>query len=149
MPSEPNSEILYESRPVMFRNKPFVFIFYLLTSPILIGLIGLGVWYFACLANRLTITKYQITREIGLLSKERTEVSLGSVRSVNVKQSLMNRVFDTGQVSISTIGDTPEIVISGLPHPNEIRTIVKKHRSSQRGLNGLNVDRNDDAGEVI
>ena len=129
MSSEKNSaEVLYVSHPVMFRDKPFRFVFYLITMPILIGLIGFGVWYLACLANRLTITKHQMTRETGILSKERTEVSLESIRSVNVKQSLMNRIFDTGQVSVSTIGDTPEIVLSGLPRPNEIRAIVNDSR---------------------
>lgn len=118
-------EPLYECRPVMFRSKPFVFIFYLLTMPVLIGIIGMAVWYLASLANKLTVTPTLITLERGLLSKERTEVSLASVRSVNVKQTLMNRVFDTGQVSISTIGDTPEIVMSGLPDPNRIRELVK------------------------
>lgn len=122
---------LYECRPVMFRSKPFVFIFYLITMPILIGIIGMAVWYLASLANKLTVTPTLVTLERGLLSKERTEVSLDSVRSVNVKQTLMNRVFDTGQVSISTIGDTPEIVLSGLPSPNEIRDLVKRKKANQ------------------
>ncbi|UTS82748.1 PH domain-containing protein [Phaeobacter piscinae] len=131
MSAEKNaSEVLYVSRPVMFRDKPFRFAFYLITTPILIGIIGFGVWYLACLANRLTVTKHQMTREVGILSKERTEVALESIRSVNVKQSLMNRIFDTGQVSISTIGDNPEIVLSGLPRPNEIRTIVNDSRDN-------------------
>lgn len=98
--------------------------------PILIGIIGMAVWYLASLANKLTVTSTLVTLERGLLSKERTEVSLDSVRSVNVKQTLMNRVFDTGQVAISTIGDTPEIVMSGLPNPNKIRDLVKQKKAN-------------------
>lgn len=129
-PQEESTATLYECRPVMFRSKPFVFVFYLATMPILIGIIGMTVWYLGSLANKLTVTPTLITLERGLLSKERTEVSLDSVRSVNIRQTLMNRIFDTGQVSISTIGDTPEIVMSGLPNPNMIRELVKKKKAN-------------------
>jgi uncharacterized membrane protein YdbT with pleckstrin-like domain len=67
----------------------------------------------------------EILFEKGLLSKERSEVSISSIRTVRVKQSLVNRMLGVGTVEIYTAGDLPEFVARGLRNPNRVRELIK------------------------
>ena len=121
---------LYSASPVMFKNNPIWFL-------ICVGLIffaGLGIllliiWYLRNKASKLTITESEILYEKGLLSKERSEITIKSVRTTKVSQSFFQRMFGVGAVEIYTAGDTPEIVSTGLPNPNKIREIIKAQQS--------------------
>ena len=115
----------YAEHPSMFRNKPFGFILTLLLIPVVVGLIILLVWYLKCRSTKLEINGDEIILEQGLLSKDRTELNTSSIRTVKISQSLMNRMFGVGTLSIFTAGDTPEIQVSGMPRPEVFRELVK------------------------
>jgi uncharacterized membrane protein YdbT with pleckstrin-like domain len=145
-----NSDLLYSANPKMPRNRPVVFIFNIILN--IIGLVsafmmeqqtiqmmGLVVWvgtiiffliwYIHTKSTKLSITHNDILLEIGLLSKERREVSIEKVRTVNIKQTFLNRILGVGEISIFTAGDLPEIVVPGLPDPNKVREIIKKKQN--------------------
>ena len=115
----------YAEHPSMFRNKPFGFILSLLLIPVVIGVIILVVWYLKCRSTKLEINGDEIILEQGLLSKDRTELNTSSIRTVKITQSLMNRLFGVGTLSIFTAGDTPEIQVDGMPRPEVFRELVK------------------------
>lgn len=115
----------YAEHPSMFRNKPFGFILSLLLIPVVIGVIILVVWYLKCRSTKLEINGDEIILEQGLLSKDRTELNTSSIRTVKISQSLMNRLFGVGTLSIFTAGDTPEIQVDGMPRPEVFRELVK------------------------
>lgn len=116
---------LYSAHPAMFKNNPLGFILAIILIPAFgVGLLILLWWYLKTKAAKLTITDREILFEQGLLSKERSEVSVSSVRTVRIKQSFFNRIFGVGAVEIFTAGDSPEIVIAGLPEPNKIRELI-------------------------
>lgn len=115
----------YAEHPSMFRNKPFGFIVSLLLIPVVIGVIILVVWYLKCRSTKLEINGDEIILEQGLLSKDRTELNTSSIRTVKISQSLMNRLFGVGTLSIFTAGDTPEIQVDGMPRPEVFRELVK------------------------
>lgn len=115
----------YSEHPAMFKNSPFSFMVALLLIPAFgLGLLILLWWYLQVKAAKLTIDDKEIVYEKGLLSKERSEVMISSVRSIKVKQSFFNRIFGVGSIEIYTAGDSPEIVIAGLPDPNKIRELI-------------------------
>lgn len=116
---------LYEGHPVMFRNNPLLFLLALILVPVGIGLVILLVWYLQNRSSRLVITDSEVLYEKGLLSKERSEISMSSIRTVRVSQSFLNRLLGTGKVELYTAGDSPEIVASGMPDPNSIREFIK------------------------
>lgn len=117
----------YKAHPKMFRNYPIYFIFFIFLIPLYgLGLLLLLIWYLKCLATTLVVTDSELMWEQGLLSKQRTELNLNKIRTVSVKQSLQQRMFGTGNIEIYTAGDSPEIVLTGLPRPMELRTIIKK-----------------------
>ncbi|MBS98093.1 MAG: hypothetical protein CMI01_05400 [Oceanospirillaceae bacterium] len=121
---------LYSENPVMFKNNPLGFILSILLIPAFgIGIIILLYWYLQTKASKLSVTEHDILYEKGLLSKERSEIGITSVRTVTVKQSFFNRIFGVGSVEIFTAGDDPEINVKGLPDPNRVRELIKARQN--------------------
>ena len=117
---------LYSEHPVMFKNNPLGFIVCLILIPVGgLGLLILLTWHLKNKASKLSVNDNEILFEKGLLSKERSEVNLASVRTTKVKQSFFNRIFGVGTIEIYTAGDSPEIIASGMPDPNKIREFIK------------------------
>jgi uncharacterized membrane protein YdbT with pleckstrin-like domain len=122
--------VIYEAHPAMFRAHPFWFIF----SVLLIAALGLGIlillyWYIKTRATALTITQNEIMYEKGILSKDRTSVSLRHVRAVRVTQRFINRILGVGTVEISTAGDEPEFEVRDMPDPHQIREAISRAQS--------------------
>lgn len=132
----------YEERPRMFAAKPITFLahcmliaigmglmvtgmWYIGAPALFVGLMSLGMWFLATLANRLTITSKSVRLERGIISKSYTEVRVSDIRTVEVQQGLLNRIMDTGRLLITTMGDRPEITVSGLPRPAEIEQLLR------------------------
>ena len=121
---------LYSEHPVMFKNNPLGFIICLILIPAGgLGLLILLTWHLKNKASKLTVNDNEILFEKGLLSKERSEVNLASVRTTKVKQSFFNRIFGVGSIEIFTAGDSPEIVAIGMPDPNKIRELIKANQN--------------------
>jgi uncharacterized membrane protein YdbT with pleckstrin-like domain len=51
-------------------------------------------------------------------------MKLSSIRSVRIKQSLFQRLFGTGDISIFTAGDAPELIADGMPDPARVRELT-------------------------
>ena len=123
---------LYSEHPVMFKNNPLGFILCLILIPVGgIGLLILLTWHLKNKASKLSVNNNEILLEKGLLSKERSEVNLTSVRTTKVKQSFFNRIFGVGTIEIYTAGDSPEIIASGMPDPNKIRELIKANQNGE------------------
>ena len=67
--------------------------------------------------------------EKGILSKDRTSVSLRHVRAVRVTQRFINRILGVGTVEISTAGDEPEFEVKDMPDPHQIREAISRAQS--------------------
>ena len=124
--------VIYEAHPAMFRAHPFWFIL----SVLLIAAFGLGIlillyWYIKTRATALTITEHEIMYEKGILSKDRTSVSLKHVRAVRVTQRFINRILGVGTVEISTAGDEPEFEVKDMPDPHQIREAISRAQSTR------------------
>ena len=128
--------VIYEAHPAMFRAHPFWFILsVLLIAAFGIGIVILVYWYILTRATALTVTDSAILYERGILSKDRTSVSLRHVRSVNVMQSFVNRIFGVGTIQISTAGDEPEFTIADMPDPHVIREAIAKAQEMREDRN--------------
>ena len=122
-----SKDVLYSNNPSMFKNAPVLFIVYVgLIAAFGIGIILLLIWYLQTKSTNLTITNKDILLEKGLLSKDRSEVSIKSIRTVKVKQSFFNRILGVGAIELYTAGDLPEIEVKGMPDPNKVRDIIKE-----------------------
>ncbi|GGO86077.1 hypothetical protein GCM10011348_36080 [Marinobacterium nitratireducens] len=116
----------YSEHPAMFKNNPLGFLLSILLIPVGIGIIILLIWYLKCKSTLLEVTDRELVVERGLLSKDRTELSLSGVRTVNVYQSFFNRIFGVGKIAIFTAGDDAEVEVAGLPDPHRLRELIKQ-----------------------
>ena len=112
----------------MFRNNPLGFILAVLLVPVAVGILILLYWYLKCKSTLLEFEGGDIIVERGLLSKSRTELTVERIRSVNVYQSFFNRIFGVGKIAIYTAGDEPEVEVTGLPRPHDLRDMIKNHQ---------------------
>jgi len=123
-------ETKYSEHPSMFRNNPLGFILAILLIPVAVGILILLWWFLQCKSTKLEFAGNDLVLEKGLLSKERMELDVRRIRSVNVYQSFFNRIFGVGKISIYTAGDSPEIEVAGLPDPHELRTLIKAQQGA-------------------
>lgn len=84
------------------------------------------VWWIGSLSDRLEIHPNEVIWTHGLLSRTYTEINMGSIRTVRVHQSLLQRILGAGDLVILTAGDIPELSVRGLPRPREIRDHIKQ-----------------------
>ena len=144
-----NNDLLFSENPKMAMNRPFIFTLIIILniagivaairldqqSVQIIGLvvwlgtvIWLLIWYLKIKSKKLSVTNRDMLYEEGLLRKNRKELALDKVRTVEVDQDFVDRIFGVGLVKVFTAGDQPEIVVEGLPDPNRIRELVKQNQ---------------------
>lgn len=114
----------------MFRSNPFGFILAVLLIPVGVGIIILLAWYLICLSTKLELEGNDLVLTKGLLSKDRVELDISSIRTVRVYQSFLNRIFNVGSISVFTAGDKPEIEVAGLPDPHDLRELINTRQGS-------------------
>lgn len=134
-----NGKVVYEAHPAMFRAHPFWFIGCVILIPALgIGILLLLYWYIHTRQTALTVTENELLYEKGILSKDRTSVSLKHIRAVHVTQGFLNRILGVGTIQVSTAGDQPEFTVADMPDPGEIREAIS--RAQDAGDGGLRQD---------
>ena len=119
------SEVLYEEHPSLIRSHPLGTVIAILLIPVGIGILILLYWYLTMKADRLTIREDEVAWTHGLLSKQYVEINMSSIRTTNVKQTLLQRMLNAGKVEIYTAGDVPELSVNGMPNPDRIRELIK------------------------
>ncbi|QDU59502.1 Bacterial membrane flanked domain protein [Planctomycetes bacterium Pan216] len=154
-PDSPRAEhILWEGQPSVIRTQPIRTMAKCVM--LLVGVILLSVWTFGggawvflfgslliffgavmllrsvihAMGTRLTITNKRSTLRRGLLSKFTTEVRHKDVLNLQVRQTIFERLLDTGTIEISSAGQGDiEIQVTGLVDPDRIARIVRSHQN--------------------
>jgi uncharacterized membrane protein YdbT with pleckstrin-like domain len=117
-------DLLLDARPSWWNFVVYLLFFWLII-PLLIVL-----WKRAYL--RLLVYPDRIILEKGVLSRNLTEVFISDIRTVNITQTFLQRIFNVGNVSIASSGTTGyEEVAKGLPNPLKIRELIVELRSKQ------------------
>lgn len=122
--------IIYRDHPAMFRNRPLLF----LAACALVPLWGLGLailvpWWISCLGTSLVVTERRVTLRRGILSKATSDLLLSDIRNVQVRQGVLQRVFDVGDIGLSSAGQAGiEIEVAGIPHPRRVAALIDGHR---------------------
>ncbi len=79
---------------------------------------------------RLSISNRRTVRHEGIIRRHSTEVLHDHVRSVDIKQKLLQRVTGVGYIGIDSAGqDGIEIEVEDMPRPYEIKKIIDQYRS--------------------
>jgi uncharacterized membrane protein YdbT with pleckstrin-like domain len=89
------------------------------------------VWWVRC-STLLVVKHDEVTLERGIFSKKYTEVGMPQVRSIEVHQTLTQRLFGVGDLMIASSGTSGyEIVVSGISNPREIRETIQRFQRKE------------------
>jgi len=69
---------------------------------------------------KLTMTADKLRFETGVASKSTRLIQLAKVQDVRVVQTLWQRMFGVGDISIETAGENSRLVVSNLDQPREL-----------------------------
>ena len=73
------------------------------------------------------ITNYRIDFERGLLAKTIDTMELWHVEDLHFHQSLMNRIFNVGNITVLSKDETmPQLELKGIPNPRPISEMLKQ-----------------------
>jgi uncharacterized membrane protein YdbT with pleckstrin-like domain len=93
-----------------------------LIVPLIIALIKRNSLVLRVYADRLNL-------EEGWLSKRIVDIYIADIRTIEVKQSLWQRMINIGLLQVDTAGSTgEELVIDGIPHPIAVRNRIQELR---------------------
>jgi len=86
------------------------------------------------LTRRYKLTTQRLFAERGLISRTIDELELIRVDDVSVKQGLIQRMFNVGDVRvISTDASDAELILRGISNPVEVKEHIREHTRRLRG----------------
>ena len=78
---------------------------------------------------KLRISNKRTIRRDGIIRRHTSEVLHDHVRNVEIKQSVIQRIFDVGYLGISSSGqDGIEIEILDIPEPYKVKALIDEYR---------------------
>jgi membrane protein YdbS with pleckstrin-like domain len=118
-----SDELLEEIRPSWWRYFWHLFFFWLLIPPIIAWIQRSSVV--------LRVYPARVTLKRGLLSRCERELFMKDIRSIDIDQSLLGRMANIGDLTISTAAtvDASERIL-GVPHPHRVRDLIIARRQS-------------------
>ncbi len=113
---------ILEARPA-WRNYWLNFLFFwLLFLPVLAAIINRY-------SLKIRIYPDRVVLEKGLLSKDIVEVFISDIRAINVKQSIMQRILQIGDLYIASAGTSGyEEKAYGIEHPQRVKELILNQR---------------------
>ena len=87
-----------------------------------IGLGALGMVAFKRFTWKYTIDGNRVSRHYGIISRNQQSVRIRDLRSVELNQSLMQRLFNVGNIAFYSAGSaSAEVIFKGVLDPARLR----------------------------
>lgn len=85
--------------------------------------------------TKATISGDKLRYEVGALGKSTRNISLPKVQDARVDQSVTQRVFNVGDLSIETAGETSRLTIRNIDQPQHVadQILAASHEASGKG----------------
>jgi hypothetical protein len=116
--------IVLETRPCWRSYWPAL-VFGFLTAIFLIGLFIILWVALDRYGKKYTVTEKRVSAHRGILSRNVDEVNIAHIRSMNVRQQILARLMNYGDILIGTAGtDGVEVVIKGVARPLEVKGVI-------------------------
>ncbi|MCH7760287.1 PH domain-containing protein [candidate division TA06 bacterium] len=123
-----DEKLLLEARPSWW-NFFWHLVFFWLIIPLIVAF-----WKRAALVLR--VYGDRVVLEKGVLSKNVKDIFITDIRTIDTKQSLLQRIFKIGDVMIATAGTSGyEDVAHGLPDPRGIKELIIGQRIKSKRTN--------------
>jgi uncharacterized membrane protein YdbT with pleckstrin-like domain len=86
-------------------------------------------------STKVTISGDKLRYELGLLGKTTRTIQLSKIQDVRVDQSLMQRIFGVGSISIETAGEASRLTVRDIDLPQAIADEIMAR--AQHGPDGV------------
>lgn len=116
MSAKPNNRV--------YRTSKTIFIGDVVLMPVIIGFFTFFPHLLQYFSQSIKVTNDSIELKKGIINIEKVEVPHSKVNSVYVKQGIFGRLFDFGDVTVSTGNDTAGIVYKHIEAPNDLKDSV-------------------------
>lgn len=94
------------------------------------GALPLLVWKLRTMHSYVRITNKRIIDSDGFFRKTTSEILHRDIRNVRVEQSLLERITNSGTLSIYTSSDeVPEVHMAHVPRPDKVREVIDTYRN--------------------
>lgn len=94
------------------------------------GAVPMLVWKLRTMHSWVRITNKRIIDSDGFFRKTTSEILHRDIRNVRIEQSLLERVTNTGTLSIYTSSDeVPEVHMEHVPKPDKVREAIDAYRN--------------------
>ncbi len=148
-----SEEMIFEGHPSLGRTRPFgvlLCVLLIILGPVILFagpkayvpwgsylglfLLGLGAltlfsWWVKTRSLTLTVTNRHTTMTEGLISRNTTQIMHAHIRGIRVQQSLTDRIFNVGRLSISSSAQSAtEIDFPGLAAPNDVKEMIEHNQ---------------------
>jgi uncharacterized membrane protein YdbT with pleckstrin-like domain len=97
---------------------------------IVVVLVIVILWKRACLTLRVHSDRVIIER--GILAKSFKELFITDIRTIDINQSIFQRLMGTGDMIITTPGTQPKDVLKGFPDPSETKDTIIHLRQKKK-----------------
>ncbi|HET7846663.1 MAG TPA: PH domain-containing protein [Acidimicrobiia bacterium] len=77
------------------------------------------------------ITNERVIHRTGLISKKGTEIPLEVINDVAFKQSMIERIFGSGDLLIESAGTHGQSAYTDIPHPERIQKLIYEAREAR------------------
>lgn len=86
-------------------------------------------WLATTMWMKVRITNKRTIRQEGIIRRHTTEVLHDHVRSVDIRQNVLQRIFNVGFIGIDSAGqDGIEIQIHDIPSPHQVKEVIDRYR---------------------
>jgi uncharacterized membrane protein YdbT with pleckstrin-like domain len=85
-------------------------------------------------AAKVSITGDKLRYETGFFSKSTRTIQLSKIQDVRVDQSLSQRIFGVGNISIETAGESSRLTVFHIDHPQHVADTILHAGEQQAGV---------------
>ena len=91
-------------------------------------------WLLRTRFESLAITSQRTIWSRGIFDRETSEVQHDDIRNIQIKQTLVDRIFGVGRIAISSAGqDDMEIDVRGVPNASRVAETVRTYQARMDG----------------
>ncbi len=121
-----NEDLILEVRPSWW-NFVWHLLFFWLLIPLIVALVRRASLVFSVYQDRVVLEK-------GFLNKDYKVIFISDIRTIDVRQTIWQRLINIGDVFIASSGTSGyEDIATGLPDPRGIENLILSLRQGQPG----------------
>lgn len=128
-----DEKVIYTGNISVWSLAPLIILGFLFLAAWGFGLIFFVIAYIRYKTTELAFTNKRVIAKVGIISRHTVELTISKVESIQVKQSVLGRIFNFGTLIISGAGN-PQAPIVGISNPMAFRRAFMESQDSAEAV---------------